>query len=93
MKSLLVEPVRRTLTPRMFAEEVGVCVEKVLCWIKSKELKACNLSELPNQQPRWKILREDAEAFLRKRANIIADSPAKTERRSAAGDYERFDYS
>jgi hypothetical protein len=76
----------------MFAEEIGVHVEKVLSWIRSKELKASNLSARPNQQPRWKILREDAEAFLRKRANVVAEPPSKPARRRAKDQYARFHY-
>jgi hypothetical protein len=93
MKAILTEPVRRTLTPRQFAQEIGVDVGKVLSWIRSGELTASNLSERPDQQPRWKILREDAEAFLKKRSNAAAQTPRKTRRRKSNDDYERFDYS
>jgi excisionase family DNA binding protein len=83
---------KEAVTPPEAARELSVCEDTVRLWIKNKQLRAYNLVEDPQMQPRWRIMREDLEAFLRRRANVVCEPSVKAPRRSATGDYERFDY-
>ncbi len=58
-----------TLTPTQFAEIMGVAHGKVLGWIRNGDLQAINVADDRNRRPRWRILRNQAEAFIRSRSN------------------------
>lgn len=62
-----VSHVNRSLTPPQLAGEWRVDVHRVLAWIKSGELRAANLATRLSGRPRYRISREDAEAFWHRR--------------------------
>lgn len=59
-------PKGETLTLLQAAKMLGVKPGTVRNWITNKELDAFNAAE-PGKKPRWKIKREDLDAFMAKR--------------------------
>ena len=56
------------ITPTMIADDMGVDVAKVIGWIRSHQLTAVNVAASPTgRKPRWRIRREEFEAFLKRR--------------------------
>ncbi|MBR9800290.1 helix-turn-helix domain-containing protein [bacterium] len=68
------------LSPVECARYMGVNRELILRWIHHGKLHASNISE--GKRPRWKIRREDIEAFLAERSNRKPDT--KTRRKKPA---------
>ena len=56
-----------TLTPPELAREWRVDVHRILAWIKSGELAATNMATKLLGRPRYRIRRQDADAFERRR--------------------------
>jgi len=67
-----------TYTPPTIAKMLGVKPDKVLVWIRSGELIAFDISERRGNRPRWRILDEHLQEFLRSRQNV---KPAPPQRR------------
>lgn len=81
---------KRTWTVPRLAEELAVKEQVILQWIRSGELKACNLAaNAKGRRPRWRILPNDLEDFLRRRSTApAAATPAPRRRpRSTATEY------
>lgn len=66
----------RATTPPAISKQLVVHVGKVLGWIQSGELRALNVGN--GNRPRWRIMPDDLQAFLDRRA---AQPAAKTTRR------------
>lgn len=59
-------PTSRAITPPALSKQLVVHVSKILGWIRSGELRAVNLGN--GSRPRWRILPDDLEQFLARRA-------------------------
>jgi hypothetical protein len=70
----------RSVTPPALAKELGVAVEKVLHWIRTKQIEAINVSTDPTMRARWVISREAIDAFFARRANTAIPSPEPVRR-------------
>lgn len=57
-----------TLTPPQLARRWGVCQDKVLHLIRSRQLRAINLAEDPKGRPRYRIYLSEIERFEEARA-------------------------
>lgn len=57
------------LTPPELAKILKVKPEKIHGFIDSGELAAVNMASAGSKRPRWRIMPEDVETFLQKRAN------------------------
>ncbi len=80
----------RPLTPPQIAERLGVGVNKVLCWIRSGELTAINLTVNPKgERPRYRIQPSDLESFLLKR-RTVPKPKVNRRRRKQSGVIEYF---
>lgn len=77
------------LTPRQFADELGVKTDTVLAWINAGELAASDVSRPNSTRPRWRILRPDGNDFLSRRRRHVAPKP-KRRKRSEAGVIQFF---
>ncbi len=53
-------------TPPAVARQLGVDAHKVLRWIASGQLQAINVGD--GTRPRWRIMSDDLQAFLDRRA-------------------------
>lgn len=71
------------LSVAQVAERLGVRTHAVLALIRSGELRASDVSLKPGGRPRWRILADDLDAFLARRAHE-ANPPRRRRRRSAA---------
>lgn len=64
---------QRYITPREYAERLGVATQKVHQWIRSGELLAVNVAqELEQRMPAYKISPAAIEEFERSRA-VVAE--------------------
>ena len=80
----------KTVTPPEAARELGVHPDKITYWIASGELRASNLARDANgRKPRYRIMREDLEAFLASRA-VPGPAPKATRRRRKAQDVTEY---
>ena len=71
---------RHYLSPAQVAEDLGIDLRKVLLWIKTGELRACNLAtQVSGKKPRWRISTIDLESFLLRRS--ASPTPAAPRRR------------
>ena len=71
----------RAITPPALAQRLGVNVHKVLGWIARGELRAVNAGD--GSRPRWRIMPDDLEQFLARRA---AQPTVKATRRRRKAD-------
>lgn len=69
------------LSVREVAELLGIRQHSVLALIHKGELRAVNVSVESAGKPRWRILREDLDAFLLRRTHQAA--PPRRRRRRA----------
>lgn len=76
------------LTPPALAKNLGINVHKILAWIKSGELRAVNLGN--GNRPRWRILPDDLELFLARRAAQPAAKAARRQKKKQADVIEFF---
>ncbi len=60
----------KVLTPPQLAKEWGVHVDKIYAFIRSNELRATNTAIKPGGKARYRIHRQDAEDFQRRRQNL-----------------------
>jgi len=79
--SLPVTCTRRYRTPAEVAGDLGVDLRKVLAWIRTGELRACNLATRVHGRPRWRVSAVDLECFLASRA---VQPPVKVARKRRA---------
>ena len=70
-----------SLTIAAVAERLRVDSDTVRHWVKSGRLRAVNVSRSDGRLPRWRVLLEDLETFIRSRANVKPDA-AKTQSRA-----------
>ncbi len=76
MPPIKTKPVREWITPPMIAAEVGGHPETVIGWIRSGELPAVDFSRRGSLKPRFRVKREDFDAFLRRRSVVAPSKPA-----------------
>ncbi len=73
---------RQTLTVSDIAERFNVAPEKVLKWIKARELPAVNIAVKSSGRPRWRIKPEDLASFEAARSNVRPSSSQPPARRA-----------
>lgn len=69
------------MKPQEIADSLGVGVDTVLRWINSEILKASNIAMTRNR-PRWRVSKDDLQAFLDARSNQVTATKAATKRPS-----------
>lgn len=55
------------LTPPEVAKLLRVRIDKVRNWIRNGDLAASNVAESPDRKPRYRVSRDDLQAFLDRR--------------------------
>lgn len=73
-----------TLSPRALAARWGVCVDKVLNFIRSGELRAFNVASTTSKRPRYRISMAEVERFeqeTRATASPVQTPPEAPRRR------------
>ena len=58
-----MSPNRTKLTPPELARRWGVSADKILAFIRSGQLRTCNVATTPNGRPRWLIDLADLAVF------------------------------
>lgn len=81
MPVLKTKPPREWITPPMIAAEIGSHPETVIGWIRSGELPAADFSRRGSLKPRFRVKREDFDAFLRRRS-VVAPPKSAPRRKS-----------
>ena len=71
---------REFLTPQKIGELLGVGHDKVLGFIRTGELRAIDLSTTRGKRPRWRISRDDLDAFLARRSATPPPKPRRQRR-------------
>ena len=66
-------------TPPVLAKRLGINTHKVLGWIATGQLRAINLGD--GSRPRWRILADDLDAFLARRAATPAAKQTRRRRK------------
>ena len=72
------------LTPPEFGRRFRVSAAKVIGWILAGELAAINVANAGSRRPRYRISRESAQEFERRRNVLLRPRPARRRRQSAA---------
>ncbi len=72
------------LTPTQLSEEWGVSSDVILAWIHAGELPTFDVARPGCVRPRWRIERDSADDFKRRRAATPAPKPARRRRRDPA---------
>jgi hypothetical protein len=70
-----------TIRPGDLARKYDCSIQKILAFIASGELRAIDISERRDKNPRWVITPEAVEAFERARSSTAATTPASAGRR------------
>ena len=79
------------LNPPEVAEMLRVSPETVHGWIRSRQLKAANVAGPGSRRPRWKVKREDLDAFLaRRRPGSRLGGRSRAHRRSDPKPFRRY---
>ncbi len=73
------------LTPPQLAKEMGVDVDKIYAFIRSNELRATNTAIKPGGRARYRIKRQDAEDFQRRRQNLPPPPPSPRRKKTDLG--------
>jgi excisionase family DNA binding protein len=73
------------ISPKEYAERLGVSENKVLNWIRSGEIAAINVASKLSNRPRWRIPEEAIEAFEAARTSRPVVKPTPRRR-----DYPRY---
>jgi len=73
------------LTPPELARLLRCRESKVLAWIRSGRLRACNLSD--GRRPRYRVRREDLDQFLAGESVVPATRPERRSRRESIPSY------
>jgi Helix-turn-helix domain len=81
---------RQKLTPGSIAELYGISLGKVLSWIRRGELRAVNVANRADGQPRFRIDPEDLRDFENRRACVPAKPAPRTRRKRQGGVTEYF---
>ena len=68
------------LTAPQLGKELMLGHDKVLDWIHSGELRAVDVSNKRGQRPRWRISRDDLDAFLARRSATPPPKPRHQQR-------------
>ena len=67
---------RTHLEPQQIVDCIGVSIDTVLGWIRDGKLRASNIAS--GMRPRWRIAKEDLQAFLDSRSNqTTTQTPAR----------------
>ena len=82
-------PTDRASTPPVVAKLLAVDVHRVLAWIRSGALRAVNVGDGP-LRPRWRIMPDDLDAFLARRAAQPATKATRRRRKVDPGVIEYF---
>jgi hypothetical protein len=80
---------RQKISPPELAARWGVDAHKVLCWIRSGELKAVNLATTLAGRPRYAIDEREIELFELRRSTT---GPAPAPRRRRARDLQIIEF-
>jgi len=64
-------------TPPTIAKMLAIKVDKVHAWIHAGELKAVNVAQKRSGRPRWRILDEHLQEFLRSRQSVKPTPPRR----------------
>ncbi len=75
--------VERASSVKQVAELLGIRTHGVLTLIRSGELRAVDVSLVQGGRPRWRILPDDLEGFLVRRAHEVA-APRRRRRRPSS---------
>lgn len=76
-EAVSIPPQRGFFVPRELAARWGVCIDKVLNFIRSGELRAFNVAAKTSKRPRYRILLESVREFEEQtRAAAIPETPA-----------------
>lgn len=62
----------RALSVKQVAEKLAIRTHLALALIRSGELRGVDVSLMPGGRPRWRILPDDLEVFLARRAHQTA---------------------
>ena len=79
------KPEREWFSPPEVAAKFGQRPESIIAAIRTGELPAANFAAKGRTRPRYRIHRDDLEAFIRRRAVVPAAKPAPRPRREAVG--------
>lgn len=74
-------------TPPALARLLGVRADTVVAWIRAGELPAVDVSRPGTQRPRYRVLPDEWERFLRRRAVGVRPPPRTRRRRPDADPY------
>ena len=77
-------PAAEFLTAPQIAESLGVNPHKVILWIARGELLAIDISQTRAKMPRWRIRREDFDAFLERRTSSPTPKTVRRRRKRNA---------
>lgn len=72
-------------TPPAIAKMLAIKVDKVHAWIHAGELKAVNVAQKRSGRPRWRVLDEHLEEFLRSRQSVQPTPPRRRKTKVCAG--------
>lgn len=75
------------LTPPEVARLLRVRREKVLYWVRRGELPASDLSERRGGRPRFRIARDDLDAFLERRQVPVKSKTTRRRRKRTRKDH------
>jgi transposase len=80
----------RYLTPPEIATRFQISVDKVHNWIKTGQLRACNLATKATGRPRYSIDERDLETFIASRAVSPQSKIIRTSRKRPKCDVVEF---
>ncbi len=72
-------------TPPAIAKMLAIKVDKVHAWIHAGELKAVNVAQTQSGRPRWRILDEHLQEFLRSRQSVKPTPPRRRKANAYTG--------
>jgi len=75
-------------TPPQLGRRWGVKPEKVIGWIKRRELEACNLADRRDGRPRYRISPEAIDRFLQSRS--VSPRQRQARRRQRADTFKVY---
>jgi excisionase family DNA binding protein len=78
------------LAPREVAAMLGIRIKSVLTLIHTGQLPGVDVSLVPGGRPRWRVAREELDAFLRRRTHSAAPKRRRRRRREAIPVKEYF---
>jgi len=81
----------RMMSPPAVAQRLGIDAHKVVSFIRSGELLACNLASAGSRRPRWRIAEDDLQEFLAKRRSSgPAPRPQRRKRNTLPAGFNEY---